>query len=320
VTATDAAGNVSRGSFRVRVADTTAPAGTIVINGDAPATGTPTITVTLSFTDAVGVATMRFSTDGGTTWTAWEPYATSKTLILPTPDGTKTVTAQVADAARNVGTTSDSISLVTTPPQVTITPPATGSCDLCSQYFLRYAIVSPFAIVSSSTTLDGVPIANGGAIDPFYLGAGTHTVRVTATDVYGKTTVQTLVFEVHATIEGLICAVQRGVREGLIARELEQSLLAKLYAARSSRDRGNRTAEVNQLTALVHEVETAQAGKKITATFAVRFVGWTNDLIARINARVVATVVLPTPLTAIKFAPRRPAHLHRGHRLRRTRA
>jgi hypothetical protein len=282
VTATDAAGNSSFGSFSVTVRDTTAPVGTIKINGDAPATPIPSVTVTLSFTDAVGPTRMRFSTDGGTTWTAWEAYATTKNLTLPSGDGLKTVRAQVGDAAGNVGAASDTIQLVSEPPKITITPLAQGSCDLCSAYFLRYVVASQYGIVSATATLDGAAIANGGLIDTFYLGAGAHTIAVTATDVFGKTTTQTMIFEVHATIEGLICAVKRGVKEGVIAPNQEQPLLAKLYAAQASRDRGNVTAESNQLTAEIHDLE-AQSGKKIQPAFDQRMIGWTQDLIIRIS-------------------------------------
>src|SRR5207237_10455592 len=111
VTATDAAGNATTKSFKVTVVDSTAPTGTILVNGGADSTSTANVTVTLAFTDAVGPSQMRFSTDGGTTWSAWEAYATTKTITLPQPDGLKTVTAQVADAAGNVGTASDSITL-----------------------------------------------------------------------------------------------------------------------------------------------------------------------------------------------------------------
>ena len=286
VRATDGAGNYSEGTFRVTVRDTTAPVGTIKINGDALATPIPNVTVTLSFTDAVGVTRMRFSMDGGTTWTAWEAYAATKNLTLPSGDGLKTVRAQVDDAAGNVGSASDTIQLVSEAPKITITPLAQGSCDLCSAYFLRYVVASQYGIVSAAATLDGAAIANGGLIDTFYLGAGAHTIVVTATDVFGKTTTQTMIFEVHATIEGLICAVKRGVKEGVIAPQQEQPLLAKLYAAQASRDRGNVTSETNQLQAEVHDLQ-AQDNKKIQPSFAQRMIGWTQDLIIRISPPAV---------------------------------
>jgi hypothetical protein len=283
VTATDAAGNQSTGSFNVTVRDTRPPVGTITINGDALATPTPNVTVAVNFTDAVGPTRMRFSMDGGATWTAWEAYATTKSLTLPSGDGLKTVLAQVSDAAGNVGSASDSIQLVSEPPKITITPLAGGPCDLCVTYFLHYVVVSQYGIVSVSATLDGKAIANGAVIDTFYLNAGAHTIVVTATDVFGKISTQSMVFEIHPTIEGLICAVHRGVREGLIAPQQEQPLIAKLNAAIASRDRGNTTSETNQLQAEVHDLQ-AQDAKKIQPLFDARMIGWVQDVIIRIPA------------------------------------
>jgi hypothetical protein len=96
-------------------------------------------------------------------------------------------------------------------------------------------------------------------------------------------TVERVTFEVHATIEGLICAVERAVDEGLIRPELENSLLVKLYAARASRERGQVTPQLGQLRSFTHELA-SQRGKKIAATFTDRASGWTNDLIARVLA------------------------------------
>ena len=137
--------------------------------------------------------------------------------------------------------------------------------------------------VTVSATLDGQAFALPGTIDPFLLEAGDHELRIDATDAYGRETVQLVRFSVHATIEGLICAVQRAVAEGLIDANLENSLLAKLNAAKASRDRGNATPEVNQLAAFTNELA-AQRGKKITASLADRATGWTNDLISRIKS------------------------------------
>jgi hypothetical protein len=162
------------------------------------------------------------------------------------------------------------------------------SCDLCSTQLVTIGASAPIAAgtVTLAATLDGAPVTLPVTIDPFLLSAGKHTIHIQAWDQYGRLSVQDVVFEVHATIEGLICAVQRAVKEGLVAAELETSLLAKLDAARASRDRGNRTPEVNQLSAFTNELA-AQRGKKIQTAFDDRAAGWTNDLIARIESGTV---------------------------------
>ena len=285
VTVTDLAGNSATFTSPAVKIDKSTPTGTMVINGGAATTNTTAVTLTLNFTDnASGLAQMRFSSDG-TTWTVWVAYAATSPFTLPTGDGTKTVYAQVADAAGNVSQVSDTIVLATTatPPQITITGITPGqSCDVCVLLTFRYTVTTSGTIASQAATLDGKAIANGGTIDTFYLNAGAHQIVVTATDRSGQTSTVKLTFEVHATIEGLECAVHRAVKLGLVAAQQEQPLIAKLEAAKASRDRGNTTAEINQLQAFIQDLQ-AQRGKKIDPVFADRAIGWTLDLISRIS-------------------------------------
>ena len=78
-----------------------------------------TVTLTLSASDTQGAVTqMRFSNDG-TTYSAAEAYATTKTWTLSAGDGTKTVYAQFQDAAGNWSTAAtDTIVLDTTAPTI----------------------------------------------------------------------------------------------------------------------------------------------------------------------------------------------------------
>ncbi len=85
----------------------TAPSGSIVINSGAAYATSASVNLTLSASDSgSGVYQMRFSNDGST-WSAWEAYATSKAWSLTSGDGTKTVYVQYQD---NVGYTSSSFS------------------------------------------------------------------------------------------------------------------------------------------------------------------------------------------------------------------
>ncbi|MBU2565089.1 MAG: PKD domain-containing protein, partial [Candidatus Thermoplasmatota archaeon] len=97
--------------------DTTPPTGSISINSGETYTTTTSVTLTLSATDAeTGVSEMCFSNDG-TTYTAWETYATSKAWTLTTGDGTKTVYIKYKNGAGLVSSAySDSIILDTTTP------------------------------------------------------------------------------------------------------------------------------------------------------------------------------------------------------------
>ncbi|MDQ3871061.1 MAG: hypothetical protein M3301_05530, partial [Chloroflexota bacterium] len=95
-------------------ADTTPPTGTITINDGARRTKSVNVTLRLAASDASpgsGVASMRFRNDGET-WTAWEPFATTRPWTLRSSDGTRTVFAEFQDRAGNVSATvQDSILL-----------------------------------------------------------------------------------------------------------------------------------------------------------------------------------------------------------------
>ena len=96
--------------------DNNAPTGTITINGGAPSTNSTAVSLALSASDANGVAQMRLSSDG-TSFTAAEPYATTRAWTLPGGDGTKTVWVQYKDTVGNwSAAVSDGIVLDTTAP------------------------------------------------------------------------------------------------------------------------------------------------------------------------------------------------------------
>ena len=94
-------------STRSWFVDTARPSGTVLINGGAGVTKSPTVTLRLSATDpapASGTGKMRFS-NNGTTWSAWQTYATSKSWTLTSGAGTKTVWVQYQDRAGNLSAT-----------------------------------------------------------------------------------------------------------------------------------------------------------------------------------------------------------------------
>jgi hypothetical protein len=94
------------------VLDATAPAlGAVTLNGGAAQTLSRQVNLSLAATDAYPL-TMQFSLDG-VNFSAPEPFATLKTLDLPSGDGVKTVTVQVSDAAGNVSTAVRSVTLNT---------------------------------------------------------------------------------------------------------------------------------------------------------------------------------------------------------------
>lgn len=91
--------------------------GSVLINGGDLYALSPEILLTLTgFSSESALDAMRFSTDGGQSWTDWEPFNTEKSLVLPNGDGTKEVQFQLRDLAGNIATFVDTIILDTAAP------------------------------------------------------------------------------------------------------------------------------------------------------------------------------------------------------------
>jgi hypothetical protein len=80
-------------------------------------------------------------------------------------------------------------------------------------------------------------------------------------------------------ISGLDDTLEALVLEGVIAPELQTSLLAKIENAGKAVDKDNICAAVNQLGAFKNQVN-AQIGKKISEEAAENIIGYTNGVIA----------------------------------------
>lgn len=118
----DAAGNVLQVNDSI-IYDQTLPSGTMIINSDDVYTNNPAITITASVTDSgslpSGMQSMRFS-NNGTSWSAWEDYAGTKTWALEGADGEKNIQGQFRDCAGNVLAANDAIIYDITEPTATI--------------------------------------------------------------------------------------------------------------------------------------------------------------------------------------------------------
>jgi sugar lactone lactonase YvrE len=113
----DAAGNTSAPYSDAILLDTTAPTGSVIINGGAAVALTTNVLLTLPASDATsGVSQMALSNDGSA-WTAWESYTPSRSWTLSAGDGAKTVYARYQDnAGRISANVSANITLDSTPP------------------------------------------------------------------------------------------------------------------------------------------------------------------------------------------------------------
>jgi len=116
----DRAGNV-RLAYRSIVLDSVSPSVNVQINDGAAYTSSRTVNVAITASDAAGgVADMRFAINGQAEekFSAWEPFATTKTLTLPNWQGTNWVNVQVRDRAGNVRLAYRSIILDTLSPTI----------------------------------------------------------------------------------------------------------------------------------------------------------------------------------------------------------
>ncbi|MBW6468552.1 MAG: cell wall-binding repeat-containing protein [Coriobacteriia bacterium] len=193
----DAAGNVSlAGTITgMIIRDATPPSGSISINGGAQYATSTVVTVTNSVNFAIAEAhqteAMQFSLDGGTTWSGWEGYKTSKGLTLPAGNGTKTVRARFKDAAGNVATLSASIYLDTTTP----TKPAVSlERDAWGKVTVKWNGVSDtgsgvasYRVYNGATPISGVLSASARSFTASTLAPGvTASLKVRATDKAGN--------------------------------------------------------------------------------------------------------------------------------------
>lgn len=123
VTVQDAAGNTSAAVSDGITLDTVPPTLTgLSLSGGLPFINTLAGSYALTgASDAVGLAQIEFSTNGGATYAAPVTYSTTGPITLPSGDGLKTVHARVIDAAGNrSAAVSDTITLDTTPPIATV--------------------------------------------------------------------------------------------------------------------------------------------------------------------------------------------------------
>jgi len=190
--------------------DTTAPSGSISINSGASYTNSTAVTLTLSATDAVGVvgyytstssSTPTASASGWNSVTSTTSYTGSASFTLASGDETKTVYVWYKDAAGNVSSSSsDSITLDTTAPIVTITSPTSGDT-----YTTTSSPVSLSGSASDSTSgVSAVTWSNnkGGSgdasgttywtVSSVSLSSGDNVITVTAKDNAGNTSTDTL--------------------------------------------------------------------------------------------------------------------------------
>lgn len=121
----DSVDNLSEAVQRSVILDTTPPVGSFAINNAANAAAdyvnVTDVRLASAVTDsgtAMTGAEMRWSFDGGATWSVWTAWSATKAATLGSGDGAKSIALEVRDIVGNTLSLSDSIVLDTQPPVI----------------------------------------------------------------------------------------------------------------------------------------------------------------------------------------------------------
>ncbi|MFO0793479.1 MAG: LamG domain-containing protein [Candidatus Brocadiaceae bacterium] len=211
------AGTVYGSKKKLKTIDTSAPQGTIVINGGDAYTNSPKVQVSLLATDDEGITGYYFSTnnvipsataEGWTNITPSPAYGAGVSYTLSSGDERKTLYVWFKDAAGNISNTvTDSIDLDTTAPVVVITSPVSGDTYSTTAVLINLGgsasdSGSGISHVAWSTDKGGRDLASGAAnwkVAGVSLESGNTVVTVKATDGAGNTGSDTLTISVSAT-------------------------------------------------------------------------------------------------------------------------
>ena len=185
------------------IPDTTAPSGVININSNASYTNSTNISLSLSATDTTGVTAYYLSSynlapeasaSGWTSVTSNASYSGTISYTLSAGDGTKAIYCWYKDEAGNVSeTVSDSITLDSAAPTVTISSPTSG-LTLSGSVTVSVTATDSSGITGVSFKLDGSILGQEDTTIPYELSwdtttaaKGSHSFTATATDEAGNT-------------------------------------------------------------------------------------------------------------------------------------
>jgi len=165
--------NSGSGSYTL-YRDTASPSGTVSINGGAAWTTGPNVNLALAASNPTAgdpVFDMRISTDGAMDTEAWQPFAASVGVTLPSGDGTKTVLVQYRNGAgATSAVVSDTIGLDTTDPASTAPNPKWGVGLAISLGVPTGQVAwTPTDATSGVCTNELFVSVNGGAFSPVSL-------------------------------------------------------------------------------------------------------------------------------------------------------
>ena len=211
------AGTIYGSKKTLKKIDTSAPQGSIVINGGDAYTNSTTVKLSLLATDDEGVTGYYFSMNNVTPsaiaegWMDVTPspaYGAGVSYTLSSGDGRKTLYVWYKDAAGNISNTvSDSIDLDTTAPVVVITSPVSGDTYSTTAVLINLGGIasdggSGISHVTWSADRGSRDLASGTTnwtAAGVSLESGNTVITVTATDGAGNTGSDTLTVNISVT-------------------------------------------------------------------------------------------------------------------------
>lgn len=208
------------------------------------------VTLTLSAADSMsGVAKTEYSLDGGDTW---QSYSTPVTL---SQEGKYTVSYRSTDNAGNIEQPKTiSFNLDTIAPTITVTGLVYGTFSDADSIVPVITVNDGLSGVDASKTtmtLDTYGLQQGKSIPLYTLPLGSHALIVTASDLAGNASSQTVLFQTTTSVDALKALVTYFANNGWIGNAgIANSLLHKLVA--------------NNLADFASEVK-AQSGKHISS-------------------------------------------------------
>lgn len=223
------------------------------------------VTVQLTATDDLsGVAVTEYSLDNGATW---QPYSSP---IVVNQNGASSVSYRSRDLAGNVEALNNyGIHLDSTAPSIQVAGLSSGGSykdsEAISVTATVYDDISGVNGTQTMVTLDANDIIQGNLIPLYTLPLGTHTVQVSAADVAGNRSVQTVTFTTTTDSDTLKSLIQRFVSNGWIDNAgTANSLVSKL--------------DGQNVQSFINEVK-AQRGKHISTEAATYLLRDANSLL-----------------------------------------
>lgn len=250
----DKAGNVEQAHTITISVDTTVPETQTAITPPQPdgldGWYVHPVTLNLSAADTMsGVAKSEYSLDGGVTW---QSYSTPVTL---SQEGKYTVSYRSTDNAGNIEQPKTiSFNLDTIAPTITVTGLVYGTFSDAESIVPVITLNDGLSGVDASKTtmtLDTYELQQGNSIPLYTLPLGSHALIVTANDLAGNTSSQTVLFQTTTSVDALQALVTHFANNGWIDNAgIANSLQHKLAA--------------NNLADFASEVK-AQSGKHISS-------------------------------------------------------